>query len=189
MLLMKKTKETTNPIIAPDGTRKYARRMKDRNHPDYDRNASGIPASGSKSHGKPPWLQKIPHDEKTQNALADEMVAWSQEETAEAIEQFPLSKKYPVSKFYAIQKDNEYFKDALETARYNIGMRRERNARKRKEDGNIIMKLHPLYNTEYRDLLMEKVKTYGESSATTIQVIETPVPGSDMVPRRKVSDS
>lgn len=134
----------------------------------------------------PRALHDVPLDKPQQNNLATELIGWARHEEAEAIEQFPLLKGFNPYKFYDIALNNEYFADCLDAAMSAIGFRRERNARTRKEDATTIMKMQPLYNKQFRALSMEKSSAESTKVGTVIQVIETKVPESDMVPRRMV---
>lgn len=135
---------------------------------------------------KPRALNDVPSDKPTQNNLATELIEWSRHEEAEAIEQFPLFKGFNPYKFYDIALNNPYFADCLDAAMAAIGFRRERNARTRKEDATTIMKMQPLYNKQYRALSMEKSSAEATKVGTVIQVIESKIPESDMVPERIV---
>lgn len=133
---------------------------------------------------KPRALKDVPSDKPEQNNLGTELIEWARHEEAEAIEQFPLLKGFNPYKFYDIALNNTYFADCLDAAMAAIGFRRERNARTRKEDATTIMKMQPLYNKQYRALSMEKSQAEATKVGTVIQVIESKIPESDMVPER-----
>lgn len=133
---------------------------------------------------KPRALKDVPSEKSEQNNLATELIEWARHEEAEAIEQFPLLKAFNPYKFYDIALNNAYFADCLDAAMAAIGFRRERNARTRKEDATTIMKMQPLYNKQYRALSMEKSLAESTRVGTVIQVIESKIPESDMVPER-----
>lgn len=129
-------------------------------------------------------INKLPQDFDKQNLLGDELVAWSQSPGAEMIEDFPLSKGYSPYKFYRLAEQNEYFADCLDSALSRLGSRMHRAARKREEDGAVIMKTFPLYNREYRSLSLEKANAMASKGDTIIQVIEDKIPSSLLVPPR-----
>lgn len=138
---------------------------------------------------KPLYLVQIPTDPVAQNNLGSDLLEWSNKPEAEAIEQFPLSRRMNPYKFYDIALVNPYFSDCLEAARASIGFRREKNARTRVEDSTTIMKMQPLYNKNYRDLALQKANAEATKVGTIIQVVESAIPGSDMVPKKIESDN
>lgn len=172
-----------------DSVRRRVRQRRDGTVWTYDpprTRGHGIPVPEKE---KPLALMAIPSDPVSQNNLGSELLEWSSLPEAEAIEQFPLSKKFSPYRFYDIALINPYFADCLDAARAAIGFRREKNARTRVEDGNIIMKMQPLYNKEYRDLSLQNSNAESTKVGTIIQVVESPVPDSDRVPKRVVSDN
>ena len=133
---------------------------------------------------QPRTLVPAPTDPVEQNNLGSDLLAWSNTDAAEAIEQFPLNLKMSPYRFYDIAITNPYFADCLDAARAAIGFRRERNARTRKEDSATIMKMQPLYNKEYKSLSLEKSSAEATKVGTVIQVIESKIEDSPMVPLR-----
>lgn len=120
----------------------------------------------------PPQKYKLgtfPKTEAEWISLTDDMLAWAHQETSFAIEDFPLSRGYSPHKFYKWQKHNEYFAEALEFTTYMVGSRRERAARERLFDSSIILKTMPLYNYEYREFLLDKVRAHQETRASKIE--------------------
>lgn len=133
---------------------------------------------------KPSGLTRLPTDESEQNKLGAEMLEWVRTDGAECIEQFPLSKGMPPWKFLDMGRANEYFADCVESSLGYLAYKMQIAARHRKEDGNVIMKLLPMYHKLYRDLVIQKANAEGPKTAAVIQVIESPIPSSDMVPKR-----
>lgn len=93
--------------------------------------ASGIPAKGAAKH--PPlsglqqnnsraritYLNKVPKDKETQNALANEMIEWVGKNSHNFyLGDFPLSKKMSPYRFFKIALSNTYFAECLEFCRY-----------------------------------------------------------------------
>lgn len=100
------------------------------------------------------------------------MLAWAHLESSFAIEDFPLSKGYSPHKFYKWTKHNEYFADALEFTCYMVGSRRERAARERKIDSGLILKTMPLYNLEYKELLMDKIHKHQKERGNIMVIMK-----------------
>jgi hypothetical protein len=137
----------------------------------------------------PRALVATPTDEATQNNLASELLEWVKSDNAEALEQFPLERNMNPYKFYRIAEINPYFADCLEASASYLGFKMTKHARMRTQDGGVIMKLLPLYNKLYGDLVMQKSNAESTKVGTVIQVIESKVESSDMVPERFVSDN
>lgn len=117
-------------------------------------------------------LGKFPEDEREWVALAEDMLSWAHLDTSFAIEDFPLSRGYSPHRFYKWAKHNEYFAEALEFTRYMVGSRRERAARERKIDSGLIIKTMPLYNLEYKELLMDKIRKHQEERRNIMVVMD-----------------
>jgi hypothetical protein len=130
-------------------------------------------------------IKKLPLDFGEQNALGDELVEWSKSSIAESIEDFPLFKGYSPYKFYCMARDNEYFADCLDSALARLGSKMHLNARRKLEDGSVVMKTFALYNRMYRELTLENSKAMS-STNTVIKVVEDKIPSSDLVPLREV---
>lgn len=116
-------------------------------------------------------LGKFPQNEAEWLSLANDMLTWAHQESSFAIEDFPLSKGYSPHKFYKWINHNEYFADALEFARYMVGSRREKAAREKRADSTIILKTMPLYNYEFKELLMDKIKKHQEERSGNVMVV------------------
>jgi len=134
-------------------------------------------------------LCQTPTDPVEQNNLASELLLWVKTDQAEALEQFPLDRNMNPYKFYKIADINPYFADCLDAAGSYLGFKMVQHARKRTQDAGVIMKMLPLYNKLYGDLVMQKSHAESTKVGTVIQVIEAAVPNSDMVPVRLVSDN
>jgi hypothetical protein len=87
-------------------------------------------------------------------------------------------------RFYAIATTNEYFADALDLARYIIGCRLQRGLRDRKLDRDYVLRLLPLYNEDYKDLLLAKVKESEAAKNGRITVIIPPFSSSEETTER-----
>jgi hypothetical protein len=151
--------------------------------------ASGIPsggeASGIPARGKPKFfgLQRAPTEEWEQNNLAKDLLDWAQTEEARDIQDFATSRNMSPYRFDRIKLKNDYFAECMEVARSLIGSRMREAARTRKEDGNVIMKLLPLYDQEYRDLLNERARQLQEAQRKSDFIIYgMTVESSPMVP-------
>jgi hypothetical protein len=146
-------------------------------------------APAHKATDTPKYVMGIfPKTEQAWISLADDLIAWAHLETSFAIEDFPLSRLYSPHKFYKWMKHNEYFADALEFARYMIGSRRERAARERRVDSSIILKTMPLYNYEFKELMMEKINKHHESQQPKIITVILPqVEDTGVVPIKKTA--
>jgi len=132
-------------------------------------------------------LGKIPIEDEEWIALTDEMVAWSMLDDSFCIEDFPLSKGYSPHKFYKWVKYSPYFEEGLLFTRYKIGARRERAALERKVDPSFILKTMPLYNIEYKQLMLEKVQQF-QKAMQNITVVVDPVENSPLVPERRIDE-
>ncbi len=133
-------------------------------------------------------MGKFPKSESEWISVANNMISWGRLDTSFAIEDFPLSCGYSPHKFYKWVKHNEYFADALEYTRYMVGSRREKAARERKIDSAIILKTMPLYNYEYKELVLEKINKHQESRQTQIHVIMEPIQNSEIVPTKNIQE-
>ena len=130
----------------------------------------------------------FPKTEQEWISLADDMIAWAHLETSFAIEDFPLSRLYSPHKFYKWTKHSEYFEEALEITRYMVGSRREKAARERKVDSSIILKTMPLYNFEFKELIMDKINQHQESKPTFVVIEKMPSTGK-VPPRKTIEDA
>lgn len=137
----------------------------------------------------PKALVPTPTDEIEQNNLASELLEWVKTDEAEALEQFPLARNMNPYKFYRIAEINPYFSDCLEASASYLGFKMTKHARMRTQDSGVIMKLLPLYNKLYGALVMQKSQAEATKVGTVIQVIESKVESSDMVPERSMSDN
>ncbi len=133
---------------------------------------------------KPKALVSCPVDVDLQNNLASDLLEWVKSDNAEALEQFPLDRNMNPYKFYRIAEINPYFADCLEASASYLGFKMTKHARMRTQDSGVIMKLLPLYNKLYRELTMQKSQAEATKVGTVIQVIESKVESSDMVPER-----
>jgi hypothetical protein len=177
-----------DPNSPKDSVRARVRLRRDGSPWSYDppRKKGGIDAPVKLN---PLALVEVPTDPVAQTNLASQLLVWSETPEAESIEQFPLSLRMNPYKFYRIADINPYFSDCLDAAMAAIGFRREKNARTRVEDSGTIMKMQPLYNKSYRELALMKANAESTKVGTMIQVIEGPVPDSDMVPKKLESDN
>ena len=104
------------------------------------------------------FVIKPPTDEQEQNELVNELIWWVQKKDSYALEDFPISKSMAPSRFYRCAEDNEYFAEALDFARYTIGSRLQKGLRNKELDKDFVLRLLPLYNREYRSLMLDKIK-------------------------------
>lgn len=125
-------------------------------------------------------LGVFPKNEAQWIALSNDMIAWAHLDTSYALDDFPLSKGYSPHKFYKWTKHSEYFAEALEFTRYMVGSRREKAARERRMDSTIVLKTMPLYNYEFKELVMDKIQKHQESRSYT--VVMEPIQDSPLVP-------
>jgi hypothetical protein len=158
--------------------------------------ASGIPASGIPAKGagslpikrKYEHLSETPSDRAEQNKLGmyllEEIHAGSCNDTG----MFAISLGLNPYKFHHMADDNEFFRDCLEIARYCIGNQLKERARTREEDGNVNMKLLPLYDQDYKRMVEElKTKEAARVATQSIVVLER-IPDSPLVPILKRSE-
>lgn len=120
------------------------------------KNASGKPASGKPASGTeasrplPGPLAQLPQTAENQNKLADELVAWAKGDEAFSLDQFCIEKNISPYKLVEIGDHNVYFADALDVAMSAISFKREKEARQRREDASIFLKMLPLYSKRYK---------------------------------------
>ncbi len=108
------------------------------------------------------WLQKPPSDIEEQNKLANELIKWVSDVVYE-LEDFPISKSMAPTRFYAIAKDNEYFAEALDLARYVISSRLQKGLREKSIDKDYVMRMLPIYNQDFRSYMLAKIKQSEEA--------------------------
>jgi hypothetical protein len=121
-----------------------------------------------------------PEDILEQNILADELIEWVQG-AVYAIEEFPISKSMAPSRFYAITNTNEYFADALDLARYIIGCRLQKGLRDKTLDKDYVLRLLPIYNQAYKDLMLTKLKESDAARSGKINIIMPSFSSADEV--------
>lgn len=112
-------------------------------------------SSRTRTHRR--YVNKPPTDEQKQNKLANELLDWVNNEDSFAIEDFPISKSIAPSRFYQCANDNEYFAEALELARYTIGSKLQKGMREKILPKDYVLRLLPLYNEEYKSLILDKI--------------------------------
>ena len=169
----------------------------------YPTPASGMPASGKPASGipknehKPLNIQKKyfglnnpPTEEWEQNQLGVELLEWAQTDEARNIHDFATARHINPYKLNKLCARNEYFEDCMAIARSLIGSRMTELARTREEDGSVNMKLLPLYNHEYRDMIEQAKKLAEGAPATSFVIHGMAVESSSLVPElpKKQSD-
>ncbi len=204
--------ETTAPIIrktrARSKKKSYERREFNPEQPNkkpfYDTKRkvwvvptprSGMPASGMKASGIPAGNNTIglprkydhlfrpPEDTKTQNELGDELLQWAMLPESRHVGLFAIFKGINPYKFRKLAESNEHFASCLDMAEYIIGSRLIDGAQSRKEDGNVNMKLLPMYNRDYKQLIDDQKKSEAARIATQVNVITEAIPDSNLVPK------
>lgn len=116
------------------------------------------------------------------SSLARDLVKWAQEDDSLFIQEFPLKHGYAPTKFYrwAEADLHEEFTNALDYARYMLGIRRETRALNGQLDKTVIMSMMPLYNAEYKEFKMASEKK-DEKNQITVVMEQAPDVG---VPRK-----
>lgn len=139
-------------------------------------------SSHARAHRR--YINKPPTDLEAQNALANEMIQWVARQDSFALEEFPISKRMAPSRFYQCAEDNEYFADALDFARYSISSRLQKGLRTKELEKDYVLRMLPLYNQEYKALIIDKVRQLQEQRQQKIFVIVDEIPKTDQVPAR-----
>ena len=101
-------------------------------------------------------------------------------------EEFPISKYMAPSRFYAMSETNEYFSDALDLTRYAISARLQKGLRDKTLDKDYVLRLLPIYNIDYKNLILAKVKQSQEARNEKTIVVIPEFPSSPLVPERKI---
>jgi hypothetical protein len=163
--------------------------------------ASGLPARRDPGHPggvcspsllierKYQHLSDIPRDEEGQNTLGESLLAAVISGDCTDTGLFAISLGLNPYKFHHIADTNEYFSDCLQTARYYIGAQMIAKAQSREQDGNVNMRLLPLYNTDYRRMVEEfKASEASKAANAVITVIAQDIPSSPLVPLLRKKD-
>lgn len=163
--------------------------------------ARGLPARSNPQHpegGASPsllierkyqHLSDTPRDQEGQNTLGEALLAAVISGSCTDTGLFAISLGLNPYKFHHIADTNEYFSDCLQTARYYIGAQMIAKAQSREQDGNVNMKLLPLYNADYRRMVEEfKATEASKSSNAVITVIAQDIPSSPLVPILRKKD-
>lgn len=117
-------------------------------------------------------LQRLPDSEKDINKLADEMVVWVNEHPeVYKLEEFPLSKMYSPWKFFRLASKYPYFDEALSYANNLIGTRLQNMLVHQGVSQHYVMKMLPLYNTQYRAWKLEERATREAQKAQNIVTV------------------
>ena len=74
------------------------------------------------------------------------------------LEDFPISQSMAPTRFYAIARDNEYFSEALDLARYVISSRLQKGLRDKTLEKDYVLRLLPIYNQDFRNYMLAKIK-------------------------------
>lgn len=114
-----------------------------------------------KKRGRP--YTPISDDYDVQCRLGDELMVWSEDEDVYSIEDFPLSKSMSPNKFYKIADTNDYFAGCLDVALQTIGSRLQRGWRDKTLDREYVMRILPLYNIQFKDLVLFRHKLAEEN--------------------------
>lgn len=147
--------------------------------------ASGIPAVGeNKLNIKKKWdnLYRPPEDVEDQNSLADRLLEWAKCEDSRNIKVFFIHQGINPYRAGKLAETNEYFASCLQMAKVLIGARMTEAAQTRKEDGNVNMKLLPMYDEEYKQLVDQQRQAEASKTAV-INLIADGVPDSPLVPK------
>lgn len=128
----------------------------------------------------------FPRNDEEWESLARWVRLECEKEDILTIDDIPLALGYPPSRFKRWHKNHAEFSEAYEYALYKIGRRRELLAHANKMDRSIVLKTMPLYNYEYRDLIMQKIDRSEEAKALAeskhvINVIMNKMPETDIV--------
>lgn len=142
--------------LTPDA--KLARARKKGSNRDLSGRTDGYKRRGAIGFKKKySSLQKLPDAESEIKALADEMVTWvNKNEEVYKLEEFPLYKMYSPYKFFNLANANPYFEEALNYANNLIGTRLQNMLVHQGVSQNYIMKMLPLYNSQYRAWELER---------------------------------
>lgn len=146
--------------------------------------ASGIPASNSQIsiERKYDQLYRPPEALEEQNKLGTALLEWSKGDDARDIGIFAIKMGINPYRMKKLAETNEYFADCLQMAKYLIGSRMVDAARTREEDGNVNMKLLPLYNQDYKEMIEQQKQAEGAKVATLFNVVMEKIPSSNLVP-------
>lgn len=101
-------------------------------------------------------LARPPKDTAAVINLGLDLLEWSFLPTAMRIEQFPIERGYTPSRFFKLAEINEDFAACLEIAKEQIGIRLQLLAQNRQIDKEIMLKILPLYNKTYKELVNER---------------------------------
>jgi len=135
-----------------------------------------------------PFMHYPPRDTLSQNALADEMVVWSKRDDSINIAAFPISKNINPYRFYKLAEQNDYFKEALQLAKYTIGSRLNKEWHDEKIGSDYAKSFIGIYDPEYKQEYTSKVslmaaKNHNDNNPITVQI--EAFPASPLVPEKK----
>jgi hypothetical protein len=125
----------------------------------------------SRARARRRLINKPPQEEQAQNELANEMLDWVDQDESYTLEDFPISKSMAPSRFYRCAMQNEYFAEALDLARYTISSRLQKDLRSKRLDKDYVLRLLPLYNQEYKSLILDKIDKTKEEQNKNITVV------------------
>ena len=116
-------------------------------------------------------LGKEPENEQEYCDLANALIAWAKKETSHNINDFPLSLLIPPNRFSEYAKQSDYFKRGLLIALQLIGARREQLAHEGRLNRQIVMATMPLYDLDYKQLVLNlRHNTEEESEPKTFNI-------------------
>lgn len=142
-----------------------------------------VPKTLSISSPSFPSIQKAPENEEEQNKLAEEMLQWLYQNPQEIkLEAFPLSKWISPYKFFRIGETNDYFNNALNLARREIGARIQERLG---DNPQYLMRMLPLYHDEFQAWEMRKQQQDTVNAKRDVYVEMVSAPNSDKVPVKK----
>lgn len=152
--------------------------------------ASGIPAAGERGLSiRKKWdgLAEVPRDVGIQNKLGMLLLEAVSSGEVQDTGMFAIENGLNPYKFHHMADENEYFSDCLQMARYIIGAKMVENARSRKEDGSVNMRLLGLYNLDYRKMVEEFKQSEASKAAATVVIMEK-IPDSPLVPQLRKNE-
>jgi hypothetical protein len=122
------------------------------------------------------------------NEVSQDLENWAENTPALRINDFLLQRKLSPNIFYGWLEKFPRLKEAYEFALMAIASRREVGAITRKYDSGSALKMMPQYDKDWANMMRFEADLKKQSqgdTAVTINVIEEPIPNSNLVPELK----